>query len=528
MAPKIVFSRLASKSIGVADREANKNAHKNTDQHNTRRFSVFCLGYFIIEHCNFSWIPYYQDIKYGEGKRVITVIYRESKLRFFLYCLQMIFLSICLFQSAYNGFDLSKYFDDYPGVSNRNDKTECSSSITMSQIRNKCCSLIGRVLTYDRWAPVVDYRRRINVMTFTFILNSLAQKFYYLLRHQMPKIARPSIIGAEKSSNCEIIQTERFLFSFKLSLSEHILYCFLNRRPVPEELIRLNPILKETTMNDILEFNFMAIRNHNGLICTSQLFRQFVRFAFIGVIFLMIACVACALVQIFLIYIYSQGEYTSWNVFTYFLERCDFMLLTFLNITVFSDSATLISMASLLSHRLTIYNIQLVRFIDHLRAMSTDNNSRNNYRSFAIKGEKSKNHQSQATGYTNVYMNQNNDGVICKHIYSTENQSLDAQSHRLIVILDQLLFELKLLKEVFVNRMDLDILISLCSYTWVLSTWLVAYNCKSCVTKWPILLITSMGSAYLINVLAQVFFLARLPQKVSYIFVLVIQSSYLI
>lgn len=515
-------------SIEIGDPQSINNGQKTADR--SKRFSMFHFGYLMIEHCNFSLIPYYYDSKYGAGHRVFSVIYRHNKLRLFLYCMQLLYLFIWLCRTAYNGFDLCKYFDVFQESSIKNDDEECPATILLSLIRRLCLALIKRLLTYDLWGPIAEYRRRMNLLTFTFILQSFSQKFYCLIRHQKPKIHRPKIIGNPGVSEINLIK--EFLFSFKLSIREYILYFFLFQ-PLPEYLVRENPMLKETTKKDIIEFNLMAIYDDKGILCTSKSFVNFIRLATVGVPMVLFSTIFSPLIPMYLVDIYRKDTHIHEIGLSDYLESCNMFLLTFYFISTFIDSFVLAAFAHLLSDRIFIYNTQLVAFIAHLRAMRSHNiKTRNHYcegqQSILYHDDNKNNEQVTRnnrfrTTRKSPHMNYNPGLMLFKNKVTllpssskvTARQSLDAQCERLIKDLHQLLFELKLLKELFTKRTDLDILISLCSYTWVLGTWLVAFKCETCVTKWPLLLIIMGSNIYLFNVINQIFFMARLADKVS-------------
>lgn len=496
----MVSSGLTTSVMKVADNRKENNTEERVEANQNRidrRFGVFAWGYILIGFCNFSWIPYYYDShKYGSGQRMFLVIYRHSKLRLFFYCLQVLFLFISICQYAYNGLNLTKYIDNQHSFYydnnyySKNNVTSDSFYCSMDSIKESCLSVIRTILTYDRWRPIDDYRRRMNVLMLTFTLNSFAQRVHNLIRHQRAKIHRPKIlshsnykIGTRTTDNlCEIIMLN--LLSFKLTFTEYILYCFLNR-PKPEHLKREYPILKKITKQDLLKFDLMTLENNNALICTPKVFINLVRGATICILLVVFETIFCQQILIYILDISNQGtHYTpSGSVIQCFSHICLFLVLLF-NISTFADSFILVALVVIISDRLFIFNVQLIQFYNDLRRMSKELNS-------------------------------------ARYIHNDRNnlqQLLDVRCKQLIIALHQLLFDFNLMKEQFTNRTDIDVLISLCSFTWVLSTWIVAYNCRTCVAQWPILIFTFMGNAYLLNVINQMFFLARLSQKVRPIF----------
>lgn len=532
MAPNIESAKSTSDKAQLSGRKAsNSHGKKDEDRGKSIKFSLFELGQILVEYCNFSLIPYYYDPRYGTGQRVFAVIYRESKLRFLLCCVQVIYLFVWISRSAYNGFNLSKYIDQYFDSSDNMNNVDCCSVISLSQITTSVWSLIGRSLTYDLWSSTGNYRRRMNLITFTFTLNPFAQKLYCLLRRQKPKIYKPEVI--KDSHVCEIFSIQGFLFNMKMSLKEYILYCFMNR-PVPENVMKEIPIFRKLTKKEILEFDLVSTQPVRGLWCRPEKFLYLIRATVISLLFLVIFTVTCSQVPFYLIDIYNRNGFST--DCTGYLNRVQLIFLAFLNITPYIDSFTLVFVAYILTDRLFIYNVQLLETIKQLRiGTNIQKNNVNTYydqsRFDAYESnEETRNYKTPAT-QNSYYVTTNNDIIMSRHGKTMTlpissrvvQQSFDEQCERLIKILHQLLFELKLMKAQFANRTDLDILISLCSYTWVLSTWLVSHQCDLCdqeyvATNWPIKFITVVGNGYLLNVIFQVFYLARISQNVSHLF----------
>lgn len=497
------------------------------------RFSVFYLGYLMVEHCNFSLIPQYYDSKYGTGHRVFTVIYKESKLRLFMCSLQMLYLLMWLIKCAYSGFNLVIYSNEYFSQSISNDDTDRYTTILLPQILKVCRSVIVEMITRDLWSPIADYRRRMNVLVFSFTLNSFSQRLYCLMRRQKPEISRPSIVrnllhGDSNSNFCEIIMFRKFLFSLKLSPKEYFLYYFLNR-PAPEQLMKEYPVLREMSLQDILEFDLMAIRFDKGLWCSTKAYKTLVRATIVGLVVIVIESILVSRLPIYLIEIYSdQAGYFKGNILVYCIKRIDMLLIVFFNICTVTDSFVLICRSILLSDRLSIYNIQLINFIKHLNTLTNNTKNINNYHErshYTIYEDRTeKSYYRTPKTKKNCYMKYNGDPMLIGHCrrfspsVSTQmvtQQSLDARCIRMVMILHQLLFEFKLWRELLTDRTDIDVLMSLCSYTWVLSTWLVAFKCETCKTKWPLILFAIMGNYYLANIILQLFFLVRVSKKVS-------------
>lgn len=521
----VVSSGLTLDGIRLDERKANANAQEDTDHGHTGRFSLFYLGYIPIEHSNFSMIPAYYNRKLGTEQRVFTAIYKESKLKLFLYCLQVLFLLSWVFRSAYNGFGPPKYFEKFPSSLTYINNTE--SYLTRS---NVYWSAFWNTLTYDFWGPVHDYRRRLNILTFSFVFNALVQRMFCLLRHQRPEILKPLIVKRlmKKSDHdtCEILSFLDCLFSFKLTLKEYILYCFTNR-PLPEDLTRKNPIMKAMTHQDVLKFDLLSI--HNGAVpCTTKIFKNITRSTIFGLFVMVFETFFITETSIHVANIYGQSSHISGSILLDCIRRIDLFLMVFMIVCTVTDSFVLVVPSIIISNRLYIYNSQLIHFITQIR--SATNSPVNRYNrceriQFMQHNDRVSNKNFLTVPIKDSVCTLDNNNLIISHhkkcftfLNSAQiilQRSLEARCEQLIMILHQLLYEFRLLRAVFTNRTDIDVLISLCSYTWILSVWIVVFNCKTCVTKGPMIMATFTGNFYLWNVLNQVYFLARISQKVS-------------
>lgn len=533
----------SNQSVGRIPESRNE---KNENLCTTFRFNVFSLGYWLINCFNFSWIPYYYDIKYGIGDRVITVLYRHCRFRFVVHSIQVLFLYICLCRFAYNGFGLHNYFNHSTKfhLDGNDDDDVWSITWMYRETTRLLWSFVIRIFTYDHYSTLVDYRRKVNVLMFIFTLNTFIQRIYCLLRFQKPISHRPELIGrlASGYSTGVIYENVRyldFLVAPKMSIKEHITYCVFNRN-LPQNLIDKYQILKRMTQEDIVNFDLLAIQCEKGILCTSQVYRILVAGTFVALQFIVVAVYITIYIEVKSVQI-RENSLGFNDLMADYIEHFLTLVLHALNTIAFADSFIVLISSCILSNRLSIYNMQLHHFIlqanklyksgysskidltsTQLYRFGVDNRTERDivesiitayYHHARTVGNSKHNEQESATRTV-----ARNDSLVR---LGPNQPSLDDRCEHMIIVLHQLLFEFKLIKTQFTKRTDLDLLISLCSATWILSSWIISNNCKSCekeilASRLSSIIFIIVLIAYLSNIIIQIAFLAQFSQKVNY------------
>lgn len=536
-----MMQRLSNSTMASSNKNENESGSENRKR--TAGFNVFIMGNYLTNYLNFSWNPYYYDIKYGSRQRVFFVMYRHCRLRLFFNCLQMTALLMWLSQTSYNGFNIAE-------------------SLKKSNINHDALYesyMIWRLITYDLFANLKHYRRKLSIITFLYGLNTFIQRLYCLFRHQIAKESHRltkyryyiSRLSPEKESigyADDFLRYQEFLFSSRFTMKEYILYFVLNR-PIPDYLIRENPVLKETTHQDELEFDLMALHRENKLLVTSQVFKYLIRTTLLVLVLFSITPTLGVLIYNILLDIQLKSSpddvhlkgSTDYGDIRVLFRNFSLLSCICLNLVTFGDTYLVALNAIVISSRLSIYNTQLIQFIVQLRtiartytqqhgrlSVNSDDSIQENSKNFALRRMNLRTNRIPVYPLYSSYCDRNDSSysfsdrrkkqpnILSNDSFRDKLQACDSECEKLLMVLHQLLFEVKLMKDIYSDRIDLDILVSLCSCTWVVSSMVNAYNCGRCsgVLTVTLPVFGSVGLGYMLNIIAQVFFLSQLSQKV--------------
>lgn len=502
------------------------------------RFNTFQICYAFIDYFNASSTPYFYDyINYGSGRRVYNVIASHSKIRMFIHCLQMIFLFVWLVQSGYNGFA-----NKPPGTNStavayhlRDDKTHIKKydtgvSSNLYDYLKYFWNFTEGILTYERWSPLGPHARRLNTLTFAFTANTFLQRLYCLLRFQQPwlksrqemqKLKNPSeFVNSGQCNHQSSFKFPDCLFETKLSLSEHIQYCFTSR-PMSEQLISKYPALKGMTKKNLLEFDFV-----HGQVCSEKALRNMALFTFVGFHSLLSLTLWSVSVDVYLWGIDEPLQLNSWkDVTLLWLKTFELLILNFLNALTVADVYPLILMSIILSSRLSIFNYKLEKFIAECRLNNqlSDNSksfqdrvqeypSFDHYHTFVSRRVTLDRFKSRRS------VNRQFPRRVPSKIPTNIKSKYNIKCLSFLDLLHQLLFEFKQFKNHIGARTDLDIFNTLCALTWLLSTIIIFhFNCIVCDGRFlPMVIFFSvMAIGYTLNISFQVIFPAMVSHQVS-------------
>lgn len=426
-----------------------------------------------------------------------------------------------------------------------------------------CWSLIVKLISYNRWTFFsAHYRRILNVVTMMYTINNFIQRLMSLFRFQelvRSPLEESHTIGRyltieeqqrhyeetkQPSSICTVIRYKQLLLAPKLSLREYIDYCFTGRK-LPDHLIKEHAIMKKMTHTDILKIDLMAIRykKRTELICSSTIYKRLTTVVFTSIW----AYVTCCFNGFFVIAILAFKEMLTTDVkystiLLLFIRIFDISILTCLNTATFIETFTLTFSSVILADRLAICNAQLIQMIDECRQCmkqfsDTDHiNYQHHYHHNQTMYHRQYHHINKHKKQPDIDPMNNHHGL-----YSDSNESIDQTLEslelqqydensilsvyrlkyndkcvRMIVTVHQLLSEFRRLKSHYTHGINLDIFVSLCTSTWVVSAAIISYNCSHCGPNERLLIIFIANIAILLlsNTIIQIFFLAQITQKV--------------
>lgn len=499
------------------------------------RFNAFSIGHGIVNYINISWISFsYKSDKYTEGERVFKLMARQCGPRLYLHCLQMIFLFSWITRTAYNGFFNTSTIPEKTTLRSTNltrtvpDSIDQEIGISVTsfiQLARQFWQAIGAVLIDDHWKVVRVHRRLINILTFIFTANSFFPKFHYLLRKHKPwlnheqsaydlKLRQFSSMSTVQSD--EYISYRDFLTEPKLTLKETGRFCLSKRAFLNDQLAKKYPILNEMTHQNILRFDLMEIKHKGGLLCCAATYRSLSTYTICSLFLVPLSAIAVCFLSACLIHHYEPIQIST---LAQFLNEClkniSVLLVTICNVSTFADSTLVLVFSLVLSDRLAIYNIQLDKFISECRAINKSLTSYYDYKTSFKLVPPNKLQHGTIKDMVNL---KRRCYSVAKIDYSTVRSDLrmDDNCVRLIKVLHQLLFEFKQIKDQFKTNTDMDLFIRLCTLTWIVSTAIIVQSCSSCESKIFIynILISFMAIGYLISIVIQLFFPAKLSQQV--------------
>lgn len=496
------------------------------------RFNIFSIMHTAFNYCNISTVPYCYP-RYGEKtrQRIFKVMYRECKVRLLIHAFQIIYLVISIIQAMHISFSTGLHDADEDENENANNyhcDNCCNKSMTNVNCENKdigrsvmsslvylirpCWLMIGKYLAHNRWLSRTKYTRVINLLSCLFVGNSIIQKLYYLFRLQQPIMKeRTQMLKKHSGDSIDLfnvyyeLKYEEFLAAPKMSLKEHVLYCFSNTDRLDADLTKKYPILRPSASREV---DLMSIQQESDLLCSPKVYRYLTAFFFNGIVFSLLTTIAATVILT-----EERDDIRSIGALIMrLLKVLDNAVLISINALAFTDFITLLLHSTILSSRLAIFEGQLVHFIEQCRHKAKTITTRYTDRIRQYDSDRiffSSKEKSYCTYITelNEYSRQ--------HRAMSDFYEYNQQCVRMVTTLHQLMQELKRFKSNHADHTNLALFLLLCSTTWILCTFIVVYSNSYTGRFQAVLIFTGIVSvALLSSIIIQLFFLAQIATRV--------------
>lgn len=363
------------------------------------RFQVFDCFLFVMRNINYSWTPYYYDIKCGPRKRVISVILRNcSRTRVCLHCVATILLLVASLQQYYNGFLVYKHLaidKDQPWETAMKTNKTVHNDNEVQSLWDIIFVLIVKLFTFNHFYGAGEHSRRINMVGYSFTIQALLRRLYFSFRKQRRRVRRQIIrtdssylINRNSDEQPETVSKTRYITSNrsdiypysntlmryidfvsrpKLTFHEYIRYCIL-RQSIDNQLLERYPILRDLSDKELLQIDLMNVLQENSIVCTAQVIRSV--YAIVLIIFLSI--LFGSLFSItgvkFLVYYFDNMHLTTITNSSYELLKYAIIVIYFTTANwSFVDSWYCYVLCRILIDRLTTFDRQLEQFIESCR-----------------------------------------------------------------------------------------------------------------------------------------------------------------
>lgn len=495
-------------------------------------YNIFQCGLDLIDYCNFSWTPYFYDSKFGKGQRVFKVFAKHTKTRLVIHIVQIVFLFVWLSRTLYNGLIVT----NEPAEEERKLRKDLNENfINVTNIFMRSYYRLSNwgqyIVLHNHWTHLGVFSRHVNVLVLLFTINTLLQRIYSLLRRQQSDCIQFKKYEPDGGSGPKMLSTwdkqeiwynstmryKEFFLGHRLSLRNYLKYCFTNT-PLDKKILDKYPILKEMTLQEILDFDLTSIHYDNKILCSSRLFRKLMRATVLA-----IPCIPYVSLSIWTASTTVEFSRVGFQISSFYdvlaicWKRMDLLLITSMNVITLADAYLPVLVSSLLADRLGIYNLKLARFIHqcHIKRFAMHFNGDHKLKQY-ITG------RCEATNY---YMKKrfekfkNHDKSNVKLTYADiKDFNLDEECFKLIITLNHLIDEFKLFKTAFSDRTDVDLAVSLFSVAWLTSIAIISiFTCPECknIKMMAGMVITPCLWGYGTNIISQIIFYAHLSQKVD-------------